>query len=78
MGIYEKFNLTDPQMRLIRRMGNKWVLYWSNEVSDRRCWIRDPKGEEFSIHVTMVNKLEKLGIIKQDNAVPLGTFHLVE
>ncbi len=76
--LYKGINLTDPQMRLINRMKNGWMLYWSNEVSDRRCWIRGPKDEEFSIHVTMVGKLEELGIIKQDNVVPLGTFHLVE
>lgn len=76
--IIARIALTGPQMRLIKQMENGWVLYWSNEVSDRRCWIKGPEDKEFSVPVPMVNKLEELGIIKQDNEVPLGTFHFVK
>ncbi len=78
MSIYEKFDLTGPQMRVIRLMENGWTLLWSNEISDRRCWIKGPEGEEYTISVPIVNILVEKGVIKQDNAIPLGTFHLVD
>ncbi len=77
MSIYEKFDLTGPQMRVIGRMEEGWLLRWSNEVSDKRCWLEN--GDmEYTIQVPTVRVLEKLGIIEQDNAIPLGTFHFVE
>jgi len=74
----EDIELSIPQARVIRLMTEGWLLRWSNEVSDKRCWFEDESGGEHPQHVTTVNVLEELGIIKQDNAVPIGTFHFVE
>ncbi len=77
MSIYEKFDLTGPQMRVIRLMEEGWLLRWSNEVSDKRCWLEN--GDmEYTVSVPTIRILEKLGIIKQDNAIPLGTFYFVD
>ncbi len=77
MNIYKEFDLTDPQMRVVKMMEDGWALLWSNEPSDWRCRI--VRGDRyFSIHVSTVNILVEKGIIKQDNAIPLGTFHFVD
>ncbi len=70
-------NLTKAQTNLITFMKDGEMLYWSNEPSDKRCWL-DVEGEEHTISVSTVGVLEKLGIIEQDNEVPIGTYHFVE
>ncbi len=76
--IIARIALTNPQMRVIKRMEEGWLLCWSNEVSDKRCWLEGENGEKYTVHVPTIRALEKLDIIKQDNAVPIGTFHFVE
>ncbi len=74
---YEEFDLTAAQIRVLRLMEEGWNLHWSNEVSDKRCWLQNG-DREYTVPAPTVRVLEELGIIKQDNAIPLGTFHFVD
>ncbi len=74
---WKEYELTVPQVNLLSSMKNGWLLRWSNEVSDKRCWL-ESENMKFTVHVPTVWKLEELGIIKQDNKVPIGTFYFIE
>ncbi len=75
---YKDFNLTKPQASLLDLMQSGWSIRWSNTANaDRRCWI-EKDGVDVSVYVPTIKILEQLGIIKQDNKKPIGTYQLVE
>ncbi len=73
----KEIDLTGPQSILLDFMKNGRSLIWSNELTDWRCRVVK-KDSYITIYTPTVKALEKKGIIKQDNKVPIGTYQLVE
>ena len=75
---YKDFSLTKPQISLIELMQSGWLVLWSNTAdTDRRCWM-EKDGVDVSVYRPTIKILERLGIIKQNDEKPIGTYQLVE
>ncbi len=72
-----EFELTKAQIHLINSMKNGWLVQWSNEPSDKRCWMTR-EGADHTVHAPTIKALERLGIIQQDSKKPIGTYNFVE
>ncbi len=73
----KEFDLTKVQIHLIESMQDGWTVLWSNEPSDKRCWMIK-EGFDFTVHSPTIKALEEKGIIQQDDVKPVGTYSFIE